>query len=254
MNSPPSRTKNDRQTTDSTRNRALDSLRGLAIGLMMVDHLAGILFGLTIRDSPVRSATRLAMPLFCVLMGYFLRDDRRNDWKRPAQILAACVAVNCLFYPLYGAVEILGSLLLTYLVFVISGRCFPFCVLAIAFYPIDPLRAWLDYPPTIVLSFVAQGALLRRFGMTAAGLSGVWLALAAVWIDRLEPNGVNQRLCLFILPATLLVYFGSQFPAKRVPGFDWLGRYPLEVYVGQYYAIFILLWVWEALHEAGFEF
>jgi hypothetical protein len=90
--------------------------------------------------------------------------------------------------------------------------------------------------------------------MTAAGLSGVWLALAAVWIDRLEPNGVNQRLCLFILPATLLVYFGSQFPAKRVPGFDWLGRYPLEVYVGQYYAIFILLWVWEALREAGFEF
>ncbi|MGB0598607.1 MAG: hypothetical protein ACPGLY_18110 [Rubripirellula sp.] len=232
----------------------MDSLRGLAIGLMLVDHSAGILFGLTIRDSPVRWVTRLAMPLFCVLMGYFLREDRRNDWKRPAQILAACVAVNCLFYPLYGSVEILGSLLLTYLVFVISGRCFPFCVLAIAFYPIDPLRAWLDYPPTIVLSFVAQGALLRRFGMTAAGLSGVWLAFAAVWIDRLEPNGVNQRLCLFILPATLLVFFGSQFPAKRLPGFDWLGRHPLEVYVGQYYAIFILFWVLEALREAGFEF
>lgn len=236
------------------RNRALDSLRGLAIGLMLIDHLAGILFGLTIRDSPVRWVTRLAMPLFCVLMGYFLREDRRNEWKRPAQILAACVAVNCLFYPLYGSVEILGSLLLTYLVFLIGGPYFPFCVLAIAFYPIDPLRSWLDYPLTIVLSFVAQGALLRRFGITAAGLSGIWLAFAAVWIDHLEPNGVNQRLCLFILPAALLVFVGSQFPAKRLPGFDWLGLHPLEVYVGQYYAIFALLWVLEGLRGAGFGF
>ncbi len=254
MNSPPSRHKNDYQSADSQRNHALDSLRGLAIGLMLLDHSAGILFGLTIRESPVRWITRLAMPLFCVLMGYFLREDRRNDWKRPAQILAACVAVNCLFYPFYGSVEILGSLLLAYLIFMASGRYFPVFVLAIAFYPIDPFRPWLDYPLTIVLSFVAQGALLRRLGIQAAGLTGLWLAVAAIWIDRLEPNGVNQMLCLFILPATLLVYLGSRFPAQRLPGLDWFGRHPLAVYVGQYYVIFLLFWVWKALREAGIEF
>ena len=53
----------------SSRNYCLDSLRGLAIVLMIVDHVAGILYGQNIGESWIRFATRLSMPLFCVLTG-----------------------------------------------------------------------------------------------------------------------------------------------------------------------------------------
>ncbi|MEM1071058.1 MAG: TraX family protein [Planctomycetota bacterium] len=231
--------KESEEQAKGPRNHTLDSLRGLAIALMIVDHVVGIVIGLSIQDSIIRFCTRLAMPLFCVLMGYFLREDRRFEWHRPAQILAAAFAVNMLFFPYYGTIEILGTLLLAYLAFVAAGRHFPWFVLVIAFYRFDPLRSFFDYPPTMVIAFVAQGAMLRRHGLVPALVSGMWLSSGAVWIHALEPNFVNHRLCLFILPATLLVYLGQRFPTVKSPGFDWLGRHPLAVYVVQYYLVFL---------------
>ncbi len=68
----------DRSTSRGNRLRGLDAVRGLAIVLMIVDHVAGILFDLPIEVDNVRMLTRLSMPLFSVLMGYFLAAPKKS--------------------------------------------------------------------------------------------------------------------------------------------------------------------------------
>jgi hypothetical protein len=225
------------------RHAGLDSLRGLAIALMIVDHFAGIVLQISIHDS-LRLATRLSMPLFCVLMGYFLQTERRLRLDRLGQILAAAIVANLLFWPYYHRIEILGSLLVAYLVFLAAGRFFPALVLSILLYPVDPLARWFDFPPTIAVSFVAQGMLLRRWGMPAAGLSGAILVAAGLWIQEMEPGGVNHKLCWFVLPATLLVYLVEPWKSARITLLHWAGRHPLSCYLAQYFVIFALAYWW----------
>lgn len=219
------------------RNAFLDALRGLAIVLMVIDHVTGIWFGLGIAETPVRFATRLSMPLFCVLMGYFFKPEARFRFERLGQIAIACIAANLVFYPHYGRIEILALLLFTYLLFIATGRFFPIFVFTIFLFPLDGSTVILDFPITIVISFVAQGMVLRRYGIVAAMAIGTLLASGAVWINMLEPDRINYLLCLFILPATLLVYLGEGWPERRLPGLSELGRYPLTAYVTQYYLI-----------------
>ena len=225
---------------NARRNSFLDTLRGFAILLMIVDHVADILLDISLRDSNLRLATRLAMPLFCVLMGYFLRTESRFQFRRLMQIAAAAFAANLVFYPRYGVLEILCSLIVAVSLFKATGERFTLFVFAILLYPWDPLRGWVDFPVTIVVSFVAQGLILNRYGIAIATASAAMLASGSAWMLWLEPYGVNHKLCLFILPATLLVYLGQRFPQKRIPGLDWIGRHPLTFYVGQYYLISVL--------------
>ncbi|MGB7329590.1 MAG: TraX family protein [Rubripirellula sp.] len=224
----------------SKRNVFLDTLRGFAIVLMVVDHVAGLLMDIRIQDSYLRLGTRLAMPLFCVLMGYFFSAESRSKYGRLLEVVVAAVMVNLVFYPHYHSIEILGCLVMAALLFKATGPFFVgFAVLLFA-YPWDPLVTWFDFPPTIVISFVAQGMILRRFGIATAIASGLVLSSGAVWIHDLQPAGVNHKLCLFILPATLLVDLGSRFPALRIPGLDRIGQYPLTAYVVQYYVIMLI--------------
>ena len=208
--------------------------------LMIIDHLADLVFDIKIHDSYLRLGTRLAMPIFCVLMGYFMNVESRFRFRRLGEILVAAILANLVFYPHYGVLEILGSLIVAALLFIATGRYFMAFVFAVILYPWDPLVTWFDFPPTIVVSFVAQGMILRRLGILAAVASALMLSSGAVWMLDLEPSGVNHKLCLFVLPATLLVYLGQQFPQKRLPGIDWMGRHPLTAYVSQYYAITLL--------------
>jgi peptidoglycan/LPS O-acetylase OafA/YrhL len=229
------------------RNGFLDGLRGLAILLMVVDHVTGILFQIPIPGSSIRLATRLSMPLFCVLMGYLLKPQPLTLGldNRLVQISLAAVLANLVFWPYYGVIEILGSLLVAYLLFIAMRSSFVVLVLAILVYPIDPLKPWFDYPPSIVVSFVAQGLLLRRFGIGPALILGAFLAVAAFWIRTLEPLGHNHLMCLFALPATLLVFAGERLGSDNrqirsnhaTVGLVWLGQHPLRVYLVQYYII-----------------
>ena len=158
------------------------------------------------------------------------------------QIFVGAVLANAVFWPAYHKIEILGSLLIAYLLFFVSGRFLIVFLLAILFYADDPFVTWLDFPPTIVVSFVAQGMILRMLGIRAALLSGTILALGSLGIYLLQPDGVNHRLCYFILPATLLVYAGEKWPSYPLGGLHWIGRFPLTVYVVQYYVIFAIAW------------
>jgi hypothetical protein len=207
---------------------------------MVIDHLAAVVFQIPVGGSWIRLCTRLSMPLFCVLMGYFLEPERRFRIRRLAQIAGAAGIANALFWPHYHRIEILGSLLIAYCLFLMSGRIFPIFLLGLFLYPDDPLRPWFDFPPSIVVAFVAQGMTLRRLGLAPALVSGVVLSSGAIWIQVLEPDGVRHKLLYFLLPATLLVYFGARRPEISLPGLAWLGRRPLTAYLLQYLAIFAI--------------
>ena len=219
---------------------SLDTLRGVAITLMAIDHIADLLFELPIRDSSLRLATRLSMPLFCVLMGFFCRLDTRFRFERLLQIALATILANLIFYPRYHVVEILGCLLLASLAFRASGKYFAACAAALFVYPWDPLASWFDFPPTIVVSFVAVGWVLHRHGFRWALAASAILSTGAIWIEHLQPDGVNHKLCYFILPAIMLVHLGRKFPDRRIPVLDKIGQYPLTAYVTQYYLISII--------------
>ncbi|WP_153557922.1 acyltransferase family protein [Roseimaritima sediminicola] len=241
MNSKSSKAKRPRHAADPSggeRIAALDALRGLAILLMVLDHVAGMLMDVRIEYTSVRFWTRLSMPLFCVLMGYFLDPGRPRSLHRFGQIALAAVAINVAYLWLYREVEILGSLLVAYTLFLMTGRAFVVFVAAAAFYPLDPSTPWFDYPLSIVLSFVAQGMILRHGGGLAATVSGCLLASGIAWIGMGEPGDVNHLLFYFILPATAAVHWAARSSAGKVPVLDWLGRHPLSSYLVQYYVIF----------------
>ncbi|QDS96321.1 Acyltransferase family protein [Roseimaritima multifibrata] len=233
------------------RNRALDTLRGFAILLMVVDHVAGILMHVSIDYSTVRFWTRLSMPLFCVLMGYFLPaafEDRSFTGrvmtllprKRFIQLVLATIVINVAFYAWYQELEILASLTLAYVVAVVTGRYFVALVLALFFYSVDPTAAWLDYPLSVVVPFVAQGMILERYGTLAALVSGCLLASGVAWLGMGQSGGVSYMLCYFILPATGMVAWAAKRPKWHVAGLETIGQYPLTCYLVQYYLIFAI--------------
>ncbi|CAN0487713.1 unnamed protein product, partial [Hapterophycus canaliculatus] len=150
------------------------------------DHAVGLIGGWSISESPVRIAMRLSMPLFAVLMGYFLRSPRiltgkesttldiesllQNRW---VQIGFAAALVNLVFFPAYQCLDILCSLLLAAIIARLSGGAFPWFVLVVAVFPIDPTDGWpqlgwMDFPLSIVVGFVALGNLQARYGHKAA--------------------------------------------------------------------------------------
>lgn len=223
----------------------MDTLRGLAIIMMVVDHAVGLLLGQSISDSPVRLAMRLAMPLFCILMGYYLPTASTWRPRRFAQIAATAAIVNLIFYPAYGCVEILCGLLIAGGIGVACGRFFPFFVFAALLYPVDPTDGWpsggpMDFPLSIVLSFVALGSLQARYGGNIACLAAAALTACYFPATSLTPGSVSPLLFLFVLPATVLLWMAERHPSVSVPGLNWLGQNPLKSYAAQYYLIFAI--------------
>ncbi|QDV27051.1 TraX family protein [Aureliella helgolandensis] len=217
------------------RNRCLDTLRGLAITLMVVDHASDLFFNMNIEPSNVRMVTRLSMPLFCILMGYFLARSRRVHWERLLQIGAATVVTNVLFYTLYGKLEILASLLVCYVGIVGLKLFFVPLVLAPFLFSWDASQAVFDFPLSIVAGCVAQGVILRCGGLRVAIATGIVLTVAALVVS--EPS---RYVLWFVLPATLLIALGIARPQWHLRGLEWIGRFPLSIYVAQYYLLVLL--------------
>ncbi|TWT95790.1 hypothetical protein Pla100_34330 [Neorhodopirellula pilleata] len=215
---------------------------------MMIDHAAGLIGGWSISESSVRIAARLSMPLFAVLMGYFLRPgaawipEEGLHRSRLLQIGLAAVLVNLVFYPMYGCVDILCSLFLVAIIARLAGRAFPIFVVVALAYPIDPTDGWptagpMDFPLTIVLAFVALGNLYATAGRKAALIAAAALTLFYPLAASATPGSVSSLLFLFVFPACLLLAVAEQFPRLGVPGLETLGRHPLKAYVIQYYVI-----------------
>jgi uncharacterized membrane protein len=146
----------------SSRSAGLDRLRGLAVALMLVDH---VLLLSSAPDWTRLNVTRLAMPLFFVIGGHLVR---RFAWARWAGVLLAGFAVEA-FAPWSGA----GVLLLCFVVgavYVVSCRgrartallCVP-VVASLVLYAngLAPAGGG-QYAPVALVGFMCAGALLSR--------------------------------------------------------------------------------------------
>lgn len=239
----------------SPRQPALDALRGLAILLMIVDHAAYYLWDVPLAPHTIRIVTRLSMPLFCGLMGYFLAGRANINWDRFYQLCLAVITINLAFFSVHHKLEILASLLIAYILFICCRNWLTFAVLAVYLAPWDPTLAWFDYPLPIVIACVAQGMMLRRFGVIAALASGLLITLAAFVVPA-----PSVYVLFYVIPATWLIACAADHPQLPLtsPPLKWLrlnllgrnmlrlhwlavlGRYPLTTYLAQYYILFAL--------------
>ncbi len=214
------------------RNACLDTLRGIAILLMIVDHIAAIVFDVRIEPNTIRIATRLSMPLFCILMGYFLASPGKTNWNRFFQIVLATIAINLVYFTVYRQVEILASLLVCYVLFLLVRAKFAVAVLAVYLFPWDLSVGLFDYPLTVVASCVAQGMVLRQWGLKFALLSA-----AIISAGGLVVTPPTWYVLLFVIPATLLIGWGAGHAGRSVTWLAFVGRYPLSFYLAQYYIL-----------------
>ena len=217
------------------RNPRFDALRGLAIALMVLDHVAMILWKLQL-ESDIRSMTRLAEPLFVVLFGYLLYGrTRARLGTRGLQLLAAALVSNALFYPAYHTLDILVTFLGVLLVFAALGHRLMFLVPLVLLLPLDPTRAILDYPLFIVLGQTAFGmALHHRQGAWWGAWAGAVLLAGSFWV--LDGHHRVEIGLTAVAAGALLA--ARRWPGEALPGLDFLGRPPVSIYALQFPVIF----------------
>ena len=217
------------------RNARFDALRGLAIALMVVDHVAMILWKFQL-DSDVRSVTRLAEPLFVLLFGYLLYGrPRARLGTRSLQLLAAALVSNALFYPAYHSLDILVTFLGVLLVFAALGNHLMFLVPLVLLLPWDPTRVIFDYPLFIVLGQTAFGMALRHRQGT---WWGAWAGAAILGVAFLVLDGHHRLEIGLTGIAALALLAARRWPGQALPGLDFLGRHPVSIYALQFPVIF----------------
>ncbi len=240
----------------------MDSLRGLAIVLMVVDHIWWLFVNPVIEPGSVRFFTRLSMPLFCVLLGYFLvpastvanwpAADRLTwkqllktgvgkrtwRWRRLAEMTGTAIVLNLMFASQFEGLEILVSLVAAVLAYGVLGRWFLALLLAGFLFPIDASRSILDYPLTAVVPCVAAGLSLRVLGWR-----GGLVATGAVLVSSLCVTPATVYV-LYFLPLAMGLVMWAAYRSWSVWGLQWLGRYPLTAYATQYVVLLTIYLVW----------
>lgn len=144
------------------RHVGIDRIRGLAIAIMIFDHLVLVFQGPQIIRETI---TRTAMPLFFLLGGYMLH---RFSWRIPV------IGVTGILLPMVVPFIDDPNVLFYYALFapaIIYGRKYPVLMLGIVafaltyganYYVGQPTR--LMYHPVFVLALMAAGTMIpRRF-------------------------------------------------------------------------------------------
>ena len=204
----------------TARDVFLDQLRGLAVVLMIIDHVLAVgTAAVLARGLPVSivviddarffrlTITRLALPLFMVVSGYLLADRDRPSRRRQGQLLAAAVVAQILFAPLPG----LSDVDVLVVVFVVQ-------------------LAW----PVLRASPVVFAALGMVAAVNVATLPFGWTGYS--------PALVAALMCLGALAARTKDRGAER--ARRMPLPKWLaavGRRPLTAYVGHLAVIWVFV-------------
>ncbi|MFB9542561.1 acyltransferase family protein [Micromonospora sagamiensis] len=197
------------EVTAQQRDSGLDRLRGLAIILMVIDHVLVVVLA-NVASEPWMEAirltlTRLSMPLFMILSGLLLARRGYPSRKRILQILVAAALLNLLL----NQVEV-G--LVTPEILAVWLTLLPFFPL-IARYPVEAaglgilqLRnlpiAWDGYQPGEAAAFIALGVVLNRISDSA-------LLRHAIAIPRWCEAVGRRPLLWYVGHLTILVAAGA---------------------------------------------
>ena len=182
--------RSSRPAPGAYRDRRLDRLRGLAVLLMLVDHL--LVFAPQFSDawffspapgSPTwwtrHTLTRLSMPLFMLVSGFLLHD--RPPSRRRRLLIGVLGGLLTLLlnwsWPAFGVPEILVVwslvMLLTPLLREHPLEMLVLGVLQQLYLPVS----WQGYQPGLVAAFLAAGVLWRRLPAPARLLEALGDAL-----------------------------------------------------------------------------
>jgi uncharacterized membrane protein len=209
------------------RMASMDTLRGFAIAVMFLDHV--LFFSPSSGFDPFnpRFFTRIAEPLFAVLLGYFL-INRSTDKLLPrlAEIIGVSLLVNLFFYAITGKLEILASFILVFALYFALKEKLAWLIPLVLFLPVDPTMKFLDYPLSLVASQVALGMWIRS-GKTP------WAALIFLAAPFVIPSPYSYA-AIFTAVAAGLIILAQKFKDISVPGLSQIGRKPLTYYVIQY--------------------
>ncbi|WP_440996600.1 hypothetical protein [Arhodomonas sp. SL1] len=162
----------------TARTAWLDGLRGAALVLMVVDHLA--VFGYL--PDELRAVTRLALPGFMFVAGWLWRPGLR---PRLLEVIVAAAASWGLWFLVAGPmVPVLVVFCLTYPLLGLARRA-PVTALAVSVLQLSawPIP-WAGYQPGAVLAFLVLGQLACVHGLgewQGLGQRLAWLAPAGRW-------------------------------------------------------------------------
>ncbi|MCA9191383.1 MAG: DUF1624 domain-containing protein [Planctomycetales bacterium] len=231
---------------------SLDTWRGLAIILMILDHAVWIFADIRISVTTIRFVTRFCLPLFCILMGYFLAHQVRFNLRRYTHLILAALVINVGYFSRYHQLEILSSLLICATLYWLLFYCgvqnwFALTALAPVFYWIDPTSVWhqrppydfalFDYPLTVVMGFVAVGCILKQVGTRTALSVTIFYLLGIWWI------GGHTGLVFAWGPVVVLcIDWGKKNPSQEIRSISWIGKHPLSIYVIQYFVLWCIQW------------
>ncbi|MEM4366895.1 MAG: hypothetical protein QW035_02070 [Candidatus Anstonellales archaeon] len=214
------------------RKEGLDTLRGIAISLMVLDHFLAIVLFQPVETSNLRILTRLAEPIFAVLIGYFLVGrGRERLMVRAVDILLVAFFVNFFYLPIMRKVEILASFLAVYALCILFGEALALLLPAVFLYPLDPTSYFFDYPLPLVFSQAALGMLIRKG-------SSPWVSLVFLPAALLLPAPYNYTsLCT---PIAAFATKQLEKSSVKAPIISLMGRYPLSSYAIQYSLIVLI--------------
>ncbi len=223
----------------------LDFARGVAVLIMVVDHIAGILLYENISFLEIRFATRIAEPMFALLFGYFMANYFNSTTKalmRLIYLFSGVAFVNVFYYALFSNFEILTTLLLCFVIGMIVREKLKYFFVILMFFPIDPTRGLLSYPLSIVLSQVAVGSLMRERNITSKEL----ILLCCFYLFSLFLiefsfyfNGYTIPLHYTVLftPLAIVIVNSLKHVSVKIEPINFIGIHAYEIYFIQYIII-----------------
>lgn len=224
----------------------IDSLRGLAIIIMFIDHIALFLFNIDIEFLGVRFFTRIAEPMFAIIFG-FLLFDRSYDRvvNRLKEIVIVALVLNIILFSFSSKYEILVCFAIFQIIYILFGNFSKYLSFLIIFYSYDFTRSFLDYPLSIFIFQASAGMLLKdllSFSKKTTYLHlliSVCLAMiSSVFI--VNENSYKWTVFYSIIFLGIFYIINNQKIIIRNRLLEEIGKRPLESYIVQYVIVIFL--------------